>query len=94
MLQPGRYKAERGGDVFHAYRYLMKVKETEKSYIFEMVETENRYADNQIETMFNGNNRVVLPKGKPSRHSMRVWSDHDFTVYPYQVGVPFYFQKE
>ena len=54
MLRPGRYKAEQDGDVFHAYRYVMEVKETEKSYIFKMVETVNRYADNQVETMFGG----------------------------------------
>ena len=54
MLRPGRYKAEHDGDIFHAYRYIMEVKETEKSYIFKMVETSNRYASDQIETMFNG----------------------------------------
>ena len=30
MLRPGRYKAEHDGDIFHAYRYIMEVKETEK----------------------------------------------------------------
>ena len=94
MLRPGRYKAEHDGDIFHAYRYIMEVKETEKSYIFKMVETSNRYASDQIETMFNGTSKVVLRKDKPCRHAMRVWCDHDFTIYPYQAGVPFYFQLE
>lgn len=94
MLRPGRYKAEHDGDIFHAYRYIMEVKDTEKSYIFKMVETSNRYASDQIETMFNGRSKVVLRKDKPCRHAMRVWSDHDFTIYPYQAGVPFYFQLE
>jgi len=94
MLRSGRYKAERDGDVFHAYRYVMEVKETEKSYIFKMVEAVNRYADDQVETMFGGRSKVILRKDKPSRHAMRVWSDHAFTIYPYQVGVPFYFQLE
>lgn len=94
MLKSGRYKAEQDGDVFHAYRYVMEARETEKSYIFKMLEVENKYADDQIETMFGGKNRVVLPKDKPCRHAMQVWSDHDFTVYPFRVGVPFYFVKE
>ena len=70
MLRPGRYKAEHDGDIFHAYRYIMEVKETEKSYIFKMVETSNRYASDQIETMFNGRSKVVLRKDKPCRHAM------------------------
>lgn len=41
-----------------------------------------------------GMSRIVLPKDKPCRHAMRVWSDHDFTIYPFQAGVPFYFEKE
>lgn len=94
MLLPGRYKAEHDGDIFHAYRYIMEVKETEKSYIFRMVEAVNRYANNQIETMFGEKTRVVLCKTRPSRHAIRVWNDHDFTIYPFQVGVPFHFQRQ
>lgn len=79
MLKPGHYKSEHDGDVFHAYRYVMEVKETTKSYIFKLLEVENRYADDHIEIMFGGKKRIVLPKDKPCRHAMRVWSDHDFT---------------
>lgn len=93
MLKPGRYKSEHDGDVFHAYRYVMEVKETTKSYVFKLLEVENLYADDHIEIMFGGKKRIVLPKDKPCRHAMRVWSDHDFTIYPFQAGVPFYFEK-
>ncbi len=94
MLQPGRYKAEQEGDMFHAYRYVIEVKETEKSYVLKLVEVVNRYADDQIEHIFDKNKRAVLRKDKPCRHAMRVWSDHDFTIYPFRVGVPFWFQRE
>lgn len=94
MLKPGLYKAEHDGDIFHAYRYVMDVKTTEKSYIFKLMEKENRYADGQLETMFGDKDRIVIPRNRPARHAMRVWSDHDFTIYPFQLGVPFYFQKE
>jgi hypothetical protein len=94
MLRPGRYKSEHDGNVFQAYRYVMEVKETAKSYIFKLLEVENRYADDHIEIMFGDKKRIVLPKDKPCRHAMRVWSDHDFTIYPFQAGVPFYFEKE
>lgn len=94
MLRPGRYKSEHDGNVFQAYRYVMEVKETAKSYIFKLLEVENRSADDHIEIMFGGKKRIVLPKDKPCRHAMRVWSAHDFTIYPFQAGVPFYFEKE
>ncbi len=94
MLKPGRYKAEQDGDIFHAYRYVMEVKETEKSYVFKLVEVVNRYADDQIEHIFGKNGRAVLRKDKPSRHAMRVWGDDNFTIYPYQAGIPFYFKLE
>lgn len=94
MLKPGCYKSEHDGNDFQAYRYVMEVKETAKSYIFKLLEVENRYADDHIEIMFGGKKRIVLPKDKPCRHAMRVWSDHDFTIYPFQAGVPFYFEKE
>lgn len=94
MLQSGRYIAEYDGDVFHAYRYVIEVKETEKSYIFKLVEAVNRYANDQIERIFGKDGRAVLRKDKPCRHAMRVWSDHDFTIYPFQAGIPFWFQKE
>lgn len=94
VLEPGRYKAEQEGDIFHAYRYIMEVKETEKSYIFKLLEAQNRYADDQLETMFRGKDRVVIPRNKPARHAMRVWSERDFTIYPFQAGIPFYFRKE
>jgi len=25
-------------------------------------------------------------------HAMRIWSDGDFTIYPYQAGIPYYFK--
>lgn len=93
MLQPGRYVSEQDGDIFHAYRYVMEVKETAKSYIFKLLQVENRYADDHIEVMFGGKTRIVIHKDKHC-HAMRVWSDHDFTIYPFQAGVPFYFEKE
>lgn len=94
LLEPGRYRAEQDGDVFHAYLYIMEVRETDKSYIFKMLESRNRYAAHHLETMFGGKSRVVIQKNGRTRHAMRVWSERDFTIYPFQAGIPFYFQKE
>ncbi len=44
--------------------------------------------------MFNGKMRKIIRKDKPSGHAMRVWGDDNFTIYPFQVGIPFYFKLE
>lgn len=94
VLKAGLYKAEHTGDIFHAYRYVMEVKATEKSYIFRLMEKERRYAHDHLEVMFGSKSRIVISRNRPAGHAMRVWSDHDFTIYPFQAGIPFYFQRE
>ena len=84
MLRPGRYKSEHDGNVFQAYRYIMEVKETAKSYIFKLLEVENRYADDHIEIMFGGKKRIVLPKDKPCRHAMRVREYAESNIHIYR----------
>ena len=93
VLKAGLYKAEHTGDIFHAYRYVMEVKATEKSYIFRLMEKERRYAHDHLEVMFGSKSRIVISRNRPAG-AMRVWSDHDFTIYPFQAGIPFYFQRE
>ena len=58
MLKSGLYKAEHNGDIFHAYQYLMEVKVTEKSYVFNMIEKKRDYADDKIELLFGAKNEL------------------------------------
>lgn len=44
MLRQGLYIAENDESIWNAYTIEMRVKETEKSYIFELVEFKSRYA--------------------------------------------------
>ena len=92
MLKNGMYRAEKNEGTMDRYRILINVKETEKSYIFELIEFDSRYGATQMDNFFSKSKRVVMQKSKGG-HAMRVWSDHDFTFYPYQAGVPFYFEK-
>ena len=94
MLKPGRYVAENNDSWHSRYRIVMEVKETEKSYVFKLVEYDNRYGYDHIKTMFIGKMRKTIRKGKPSGHAMRVWGDDNFTIYPFQAGIPFYFKLE
>ncbi len=91
MLKEGVYISENNESWLDRYRIKMKVKETEKSYIFRMVEYENRYGYDHIKTLFNGKDKVVIQKNKGG-HAMRVWTDKDFTIYPFQAGIPFHFK--
>lgn len=94
MLMPGRYVAEHDGDYLSRYRIVMDVRETEDSYIFKLLEYDNRYSYDHIEAMFKGKKRKTIRKDKSSGHAMRVWGDDSFTIYPFQAGIPFYFKRE
>ncbi len=90
MLKQGIYKSEKKEGMFDSYLIKMRVKETEKSYIFELLEFDSRYPPAQMEMLFSKDKKIVLNKNKGG-HAMRVWSEDSFTLYPYQAGIPFVF---
>lgn len=92
MLLPGQYVAEKRDHPMDNYFIIMDVKETEKSYIFALVDFQTRYGGAHIEMLFSKSKRVVIRKNKGG-HAMRVWDDRSFTFYPYQAGVPYLFEK-
>ena len=70
----------------------MDVKETDKSYIMQLVEFNSRYSASHISLLFSKSKRVVLSK-KKGGFAIRSWSDDSFTFYPFQAGTPYYFEK-
>ena len=92
MLRPGIYVAENDDSIYDQYKITMEVKETEKSYIFRLFEFKSRYSGAHIEMLFKNSKRVVIRKDKGG-HAMMVWSDSDFTLYPYQAGIPYWFKR-
>lgn len=93
ILKNGIYCAENNDDWLNAYKIRLKVRETEKSYIFELVELDSRYSADLMKMLFKDKKRVLVHKNKGG-HAIRVWSDHDFTFYPLQAGIPFWFMLE
>jgi len=91
MLKAGLYKAENNDGIFDQYKIVMDVKETEKSYTFNLIEFDTRYSATQMEDLFRDKKKVIIKKNRGG-HAMRVWDDESFTFYPYQAGVPFYFE--
>ena len=87
----GRYVAENREGTFSAYRIVMDVKESEKSYIMQLVAFKSRYSASHISHLFSKSKRVVLNKARGG-HAIRKWGDGSFTFYPFQAGIPFYFE--
>lgn len=93
MLVKGLYVAEDNecAWVCDRYKIVVDVKETEKAFILTLISFDTRYGATQIEDMFSKSKKVVIKKDG-SNHGLKVWSDKDFTIYPYRIGVPFYFR--
>lgn len=89
----GRYRAEDTDSMHSQYSITMDVKETDKSYIFCLVEFQSRYGASQMERLFEKSKRIVIRKNRGG-HAIRIWNDNHFTFYPFQAGIPFYFIKQ
>ena len=88
----GRYLAENKDDFLKAYHIVMDVKETDKSYIMQLIEFNSRYSASHISLLFSKSKRVLLSK-KRGGFSIKNWGDNTFTFYPFQAGIPYYFEK-
>ena len=91
MLKPGVYIAKNDENIWDSYTIRMNVRETEKSYILELVDFQSRYSGGHIKMLFSKSNKVVLRKNRGG-HAMRIWGDDNFTFYPYQAGIPYFFE--
>lgn len=95
QLNSGRYVAkvdDKG--IFGNYKITIDIKTTAKSYIFNLVEILGKYGAPQMEDFFSKGNKKIIRRDKPCKHAMRIWSNKDFTIYPFQAGVPYYFVRE
>lgn len=91
MLTNGEYVSEvHNNDYMNDYMIVLKVKETKTSYIFEIKELNSRYGISLIDMMFADDKKCVVKK-KKNPHSIKAWSNTDFTIYPYRAGTPFWF---
>ena len=88
----GRFLSENSDDWLKAYHIVMDVKETDKSYILQLVEFDSRYSATHISLLFSKSKRVVLSKSKGAP-AIRKWCDGTFTFYPFQAGIPYYFKR-
>ena len=92
MLNSGVYLAENHENYLNAYSIRIYVKETKNSYVFDLQLLDSRYSADHIRRMFKDSNKCVIRK-QHSVHTMRIWGSDDFTLYPYQAGIPYWFQR-
>lgn len=95
MLKTGTYRAENTDSIWDSYEITMSVKETEKSFIFELLKFKSRYSGAHIKMLFAKSMKCIIKKAKGG-HAIQIWDDNSFTFYPYQAGIPyvFYLQEE
>lgn len=90
MLKSGLYLAENNDSIYDAYTIKMKVKETEKTFIFELVELSSRFSAPHMKKLFQNSKRFWLRKSRGG-HGIQCIGDDCFTFYPYQAGIPYAF---
>ena len=67
----------------------VRVKETGASFIFQLEPCSRRFLDPPLDDFFKQDRNTIKKSG--SKHAIQIWSDGDFTLYPFRVGVPFVF---
>ena len=89
-LKNGNYKYVHGG--YGGGEITIAVKETQKSFIIQLLENTCHYSPAHIDMLFKDSNKVTINKEK-SKHAMRFGdiSKDWFVIYPFQAGIPFAF---
>jgi len=67
----------------------VRVKETSASFILQLIPCPRRFLDPPLDDFFKQEKSTIKKSG--SKHAIQIWSDGDFTLYPFRVGVPFVF---
>lgn len=69
---------------------ILEVTETEKSYIFKLIENTCRYEPTRLLNLFKKSNKAIVKK-KNSGHPVVRYST-GFVIYPYRHGIPYLFE--
>lgn len=69
---------------------ILKTAETEKSYIFKLIENTCRCKPTRLLNLFKKNDKAIIKK-KNSGHPVVEYST-GFVIYPYQHGIPYLFE--
>ena len=68
---------------------ILQVKESEKSYNFQLIKNTMRFSPAHIDMMFSKSDKARVPKVN-SPHAINFGEEY-FVIYPYRAGIPFLF---
>lgn len=91
-LKSGVYKCKHNSE----YRWkcgeiIILLRNLPKTYELKLIKNTIRYDAPQIDDMFR-DKRIIRIRKDYSPHAFNVWGEDNFTLYPYRVGVPYYFE--
>lgn len=89
-MKNGYYRYENRDCRFSEGSVVVKLKETEKAYCFELIENTMRYSSAHLDMMFTNNKKVIVRKNK-SPHAINCGEEY-FVIYPYRAGIPHLFE--
>lgn len=87
-MKKGLYRYSKD-ELFNSGVITIEVSETNKSYIFKLIENTFRYSPAHIDMLFSKSNRIMINKEK-NPHAINIGEDY-FVIYPYRAGIPFLF---
>lgn len=87
-MKNGVYTAK---DEHRGYDLKVIVKESDKSYVLELLKNNSRFSPGHIDMMFAKSNKIRI--NKMNRPHAIIEFDDGFTIYPYRAGVPYYFEN-
>lgn len=73
---------------------ILKVKTTDKSYIFELIENTDYYFVPHLDMLFKDKTKITISRVKPSAHAINTsLTNNWFCLYPCRAGVPYCFER-
>lgn len=98
-MRDGLYRYVDKDDATNYGEYVIKVRETPKSYVFERIKNDMRFSPAHLDMMFENSDRVTISKTR-SPHAINTIDDdwyslnpNWFCIYPYRAGIPYVFEQ-
>ena len=86
----GLYRAV---DEYEGFDITLNIKETEKSYVFQLIENKSRFSPARFDMMFKKSNKIYIQKMRSSHAIIEHDNGDCFVIYPYRHGIPYLFNK-
>lgn len=90
-MRDGLYRYVDKDDATNRGEYIIKLRETPTSYVFERIKNDMRFSPVHLDMMFESSDGVTVNKTKTS-HAINTVGDDWFCIYPYRAGIPYVFE--